>query len=111
MESSGEAYGYAKAYIEQQAEYTKLDIAERVSMAISSAITTVVVLQLAFFVSGFLSVALSIYLGQRLGSFVQGFLIVGGVYAVLTFVVVLFRRLLITNPIVSRIIKIFFAVK
>lgn len=110
-ETAGEAYGYAKAYIEQQLEYTKLDIAERLSIAISSAITAIVVVQLAFFVAGFLSIALGIYLGQRMGSYAQSFLIVGGIYAVITFVIVLFRRPLVTNPVVSRIIKIFFEVQ
>ena len=66
MESTGEAYGYAKAYFEQQIEYTKLDIAERLSTSISSAITAIVVVQLIFFFLGFLSLALGIYLGQRL---------------------------------------------
>lgn len=108
MESSGEAYGYAKAYIEQQVEYAKLDIAERLSTSISSAITAVIVLQLVFCVFGFLSFALGIYLGQRLDSYVQGFLIIGGIYLVVTLAVISFRRPLITNPIVSRIIKIFF---
>lgn len=111
MESVGEAYGYAKAYIDQQIEYTKLDIAERLSTAISSAITAVIVLQLVFFVLGFLSLALGVYLGQRMSSYAQGFLIVGGIYGVLTFFIVLFRRPLITNPVLSRIIKIFFEVK
>lgn len=110
-ETAGEAYGYAKAYIEQQLEYTKLDIAERLSIAISSAITAIVVVQLAFFVAGFLSIALGIYLGQRMGSYAQSFLIVGGIYAVITFIIVLFRRPLVTNPVVSRIIKIFFEVQ
>lgn len=110
-ETAGEAYGYAKAYIEQQLEYTKLDIAERLSIAISSAITAIVVVQLAFFVAGFLSIALGIYLGQRMGSYAQSFLIVGGIYAAITFIIVLFRRPLVTNPVVSRIIKIFFEVQ
>ena len=111
MESTGEAYGYAKAYMEQQIEYAKLDIAERLSTSISSAITTIIVIQLVFFVVGFLSFALGIYLGQVLESYVQGFLVVGGIYAALTLAIVLFRRPLITNPILSRIIKIFFEVK
>jgi len=108
MESTGEAYGYDKAYMEQQIEYAKLDIAERLSTSISSAITTIIVIQLVFFVVGFLSFALGIYLGQVLESYVQGFLVVGGIYAALTLAIVLFRRPLITNPILSRIIKIFF---
>ena len=110
MESTGEAYGYAKAYFEQQIEYTKLDIAERLS-SISSAITAIVVVQLIFFFLGFLSLALGIYLGQRLESYVQGFLAVGGAYALFTLAIILLRRPLITNPVVSRIIKIFFEVE
>ena len=111
MESTGEAYGYAKAYVEQQIEYTKLDLAERLSTAISSSISTIVVLQLIFFVLGFFSLALGLYLGLRFGSYVQGFLVVGGIYMAVTLAIILFRRPLITNPIVSRIIKIFFEVK
>ena len=111
MESTGEAYGYAKAYFEQQIEYTKLDIAERLSTSISSAITAIVVVQLIFFFLGFLSLALGIYLGQRLESYVQGFLVVGGAYAIFTLAIILLRRPLITNPVVSRIIKIFFEVE
>lgn len=108
MESTGEAYGYAKAYMEQQIEYAKLDIAERLSTSISSAITTIVVIQLVFFVLGFFSFALGVYLGQVLDSYVKGFLAVGGIYTVLTLAIILLRRPLITNPILSRIIKIFF---
>ena len=111
MESTGEAYGYVKAYIEQQVEYAKLDVAERISTAISSAITTIVVLQLVFFFCGFLSIALGIYVGQRMDSYVKGFLLVGGIYALFTIVLIIFRRPLVTNPVVSRIIKIFFEVK
>ncbi len=111
MESVGEAYGYAKAYIDQQIEYTKLDIAERLSTAISSAITAIIVLQLILCVLGFLSLSLGLHLGQLMNSNVQGFLIVGLIYAAVTFIVVLFRRPLVTNPVLSRIIKIFFEVK
>lgn len=111
MESTGEAYGYVKAYIEQQVEYAKLDVAERISTAISSAITTIVVLQLVFFVCGFLSIGLGIYLGQQMDSYVKGFLTVGGIYTIFTISIIIFRRPLVTNPVVSRIIKIFFEVK
>ena len=95
----------------EQVEYAKLDVAERISTAISSAITTIVVLQLVFFVCGFLSIGLGIYLGQQMDSYVKGFLTVGGIYAILTVAIVIFRRPLVTNPVVSRIIKIFFEVK
>ncbi len=111
MESTGEAYGYAKAYLEQQIEYAKLDIAERLSLAISSAVSTVVVLLLVFMVLGFLSIAGGFFLAQRLGSYGEAFLVVSGIYAAITLVVVLLRRVLVTNPVLSKIIKIFFEIK
>lgn len=108
LESAGEAYGYAKAYIEQQVEYAKLDLVERISVAISTAVSTVVVLLLFLMVLGFLSLAGGFFLAQRLGSPGQAFLIISGIYAVFTIAALLFRRVLITNPILSQIIKIFF---
>ena len=38
-EAVGEVYGYSKAYFQQQLEYFKLDMAERVSRSLSLAIT------------------------------------------------------------------------
>lgn len=108
LESAGEAYGYAKAYVEQQVEYAKLDLVERISIAISTAVSTVVVSLLFLMVLGFLSLAGGFFLAQKLGSAGEAFLIIGGIYAVLAIFALLFRRVLITNPILSRIIKIFF---
>lgn len=108
MQSAGEAYGYAKSYIEQQIEYTKLDLAERISIAISTAVSTVVVALLFLMVLGFLSLAGGFFLAQRLGSPGKAFLIISGIYALIAILALLFRRALITNPVLSRIIKIFF---
>ena len=108
LESAGEAYGYFKAYLQQHMEYYKLEIAERLSRAISSAITMFVLLMLFFMMLGFLSVAIGLYLAEQMGSTAEAFLVVAGGYFVLTIFVALFRRLLITNPVLSRVIKVFF---
>lgn len=107
-EAIGEVYGYSKAFLLQQLEYFKLDIAERVSRSLSLAITIFVLAMLFLIILLFASLALGIYLGEQLGSYPKAFLIISGGYAVLTFGLLLFRRLLITNPILSRIIKVFF---
>lgn len=107
-EAVGEVYGYSKAYLQQQLEYFKLDIAERVSRSISLAITVFVLVMLFLLILLFASLALGIYLGQQLGSYSEAFLLVSGGYAVLTLILLLLRRVLITNPILSRIIKVFF---
>jgi uncharacterized oligopeptide transporter (OPT) family protein len=109
LESAGEAYGYARAYLKQYLEYYKLDIAERVSKVISSAITMIVLLILFFMMLGFLSVAAGFYLAELRGSSSEAFLLVAAAYLVLTLLVALFRRFLITNPVLSRVIKVFFS--
>ena len=107
-EAVGEVYGYSKAYLQQQLEYFKLDIAERVSRSLSLAITVFVMVMLFLLILLFASLALGIYLGEQYGSYPKAFLLVSGGYAVVTFLLLLFRRTLVTNPILSRIIKVFF---
>ncbi len=107
-ESVGEVYGYLKAYFNQHLEFFKLDMAERTSRALSLAITMVIILMLGLVMLVFASLALGIYLGETLGSYPKAFLIVSGGYALFTLFLLLLRRQLITNPILSRIIKVFF---
>lgn len=109
LESAGEVYGYIRIYLKQHLEYYKLDIAERISKAISAAITMIVLLMLFFMMLGFLSVAAGFYLAERLGSTWEAFLIIAAAYFVLTLLVALFRRFVITNPVLSRVIKVFFS--
>jgi hypothetical protein len=108
LESAGEAYGYARTYAEQMLEYYKLEIAERVSLTISSAITMVVILMIFLIGTLFFSLAMGMYLADVLGSSVQAFLAVGGIYALLAIIILVFRRQLIVNVILSRMIKVFF---
>jgi hypothetical protein len=108
LQSAGEAYAYLKTYLEQQIEYTKLDLAERFSVAISSALTTVIVSFLIIMALGFVSLALGFFLAERLGSYGQAFLYISGAYVLIALIATLFSRILITRPILSKMIKIFF---
>jgi hypothetical protein len=107
-EAVGEVYGYSKAYFQQRLEYFKLDMAERVSRSLSLAITIFVLALLFLMILMFASLALGIYWGEQWGSYPKAFLAVSGGYAVLTLFLLIFRRIIITNPILSRIIKVFF---
>lgn len=107
-ESFGETYGYVKAYVEHKLEFYKLDLAERISRALSLAVTIAVFLAILLLLVSFLSIAAALHLGERFESYPKGFLIVSGAYAVLTLLLFLLRRPLITNPILSRIIQVFF---
>ncbi|TXB61266.1 phage holin family protein [Phaeodactylibacter luteus] len=107
-ETLGEAYGYLKAYLHQQLEYYKLDTAERLSHTLSLALTIAILAGMSMLFTVFLSVAGALYLGERLGSLPLGFLLVSGAYALLTLFLLIFRKQLITNPILSKIIQVFF---
>lgn len=107
-EAVGEVYGYSKAYFQQQLEYFKLDMAERVSRSLSLAITIFIIGTLFLMILLFASLALGVYLGKQWGSYSNAFLAVSGGYAAFTLILLVFRRVIITNPILSRIVKVFF---
>ncbi len=56
----------------------------------------------------FLFIALALYLGKVWGAYYLGFLAVGGVIFVLGILVLLFRKVLITNPLINALISAFF---
>jgi hypothetical protein len=108
LQSAGETYAYVKSYIEQQIEYAKLDLVERFSVAICSAVTTIIVSFLIMAALGFVSLAAGFFLAERLGSYAQAFLLISGIYVLVALIAILFSRPLITRPILSKMIKIFF---
>jgi hypothetical protein len=106
IETVGESVGYAKEYLSQQVELTKLELAEKIAL-----ITSMLVNSLVFFLLGLLvfsmgSIALGFYLGDRYESYAAGFLIVFGIYLFLFLLLFAFRRKIITNPLLEKILLI-----
>ncbi len=56
----------------------------------------------------FLFIALALYLGKIWGAYYLGFLAVGGIIFVIGILILLFRKVLITNPLVNALISAFF---
>lgn len=81
-----------KEYIKNRKALTKLVIVERISTILAGMITDVLLLILGIFVVFFLSVALGLYLGDVIGSAALGFLIVGGIYALLILIITLLKK-------------------
>ncbi|PHN06384.1 phage holin family protein [Flavilitoribacter nigricans] len=108
MEDVGESIGYIQGFISQEVESVKLEVAEKISIASSTVITSVVLTALGGFVAIFASIALAFYIGTRLNSNALGFLIVSGIFLALLFIVYLFRKTLITDKIVTAVIHLFF---
>lgn len=106
LETVGESIGYAREYLSQQVELTKLELAEKIAL-----ITSMLVNSLVFFLLGLLvftmgSIALGFYLGDRYESYATGFLIVFGIYVLLFLLLFAFRKKMISNPILEKILLI-----
>ena len=79
-------------YLKNRKALVRLQIVERVSTMLAGVITDGLMLFLGFFVLFFLSIALAFYLGDILESVALGFVLVGGIYAVLLLLIALLKQ-------------------
>lgn len=108
MEDVGESIGYIQGFVNQEVRSIKLEVAEKISIASSSVITSVILAVLGGMVAFFAFTALAFYLGTLLDSNALGFLVVSGIFLALLFIVYLFRKDLITDKVVAAVIHLFF---
>ena len=108
LESAGETAEYARQYVKLQLDYLRLETAEKVAKASSALITVLAVAFLGLFALLMLTLAAGFYLGQLWGSYPLAFLCVAGFYLVLALLVWLFKDRLLTNPLLTTIIRSFF---
>jgi hypothetical protein len=86
----------------------KLEVAEKATKSTSAIITLAVI---AFFVGMvliMLSIAAGFWLGQLMHSYALGFLVISAVYTLITLVVYVFQKKLVTNPVLVMMLKTFF---
>lgn len=105
LESSGELIEYFKFYLDRQLYHARLETSERMAKIVSSMITAAVVSTLALLVLVFFTVGVGLYLSHYWQSPVLGFGVIALFYGVLVLGVWVFRRQLITNPVVSLVIE------
>ena len=106
--TAGETFEYANQYVQKQIDLFKLESAEKLAKATSSIITLAVIGGLATLVIIMLSIAIGFAIGEALGSYALGFLVITGIYALIAVLVYLFKRRLVTNPVLSAVIESFF---
>lgn len=106
LQNAGETVEYARQYTQQQMKYFRLEVAERLSKAMATVVTTAAVVLLITVVMLFLSVSGALYLGALWASYALGFLCVAGIYLVIMILFLIFRRQLVTNPVLSFVLKI-----
>jgi len=103
----GQLSEYAKGYINSKKKIIQLSLTDQVTKILSKIISRIIVFILVFFLILFGSLTISIGLSMYFNSFIAGFGVVTGIYLVLIGLVVIFRRALITNPIINMILKDF----
>jgi membrane protein YdbS with pleckstrin-like domain len=107
MTKLGEISTFTQHNIERRLDYYKLEIIERIATSASTMITAFSLMLICSTVLIMLSLALAFFLSQLWNSYALGFLAISGIYALLAIFVIVFRRRLITNPVLNFIIKSF----
>jgi len=105
LEKLGELVGYVQVYANDRIELVKLEAAERSAKAVSSGITVAILALIFTMALLFGSVALGLFIAEWIDSYAFAFLIVFGLYVVLGSLIAVFRKALVTNPVLTIIIK------
>ena len=95
-------------YIRNQLDLIKLKMTENTSRTVSAIILGLILFGLASLFFLFISIALTIFLGKITGQMYYGFLIVAGMYFLLMFFLIIFRKSLIEKPVIRTVAQIFF---
>jgi len=105
LELFGEMIGYAQSHVNDRIELAKLEAAERSAKVASSSITVALLTFIFMMAVVFGSVALGLFIGEWIDSYSYAFLIIFGGYVVLGIIIAIFRKALVTNPVLTIIIK------
>lgn len=107
MESVGESIGYAREYISQQLELTKLEAAEKIALISSHVVRSIIFFILGLLVFTMGSISIGLFLGDFFQSYAFGFFIIFIFYLLLFFVVYITQRRFIINPILNFVLDQF----
>ncbi|MFA7033994.1 MAG: phage holin family protein [Bacteroidales bacterium] len=98
----------AKEYVNIKIDEFKLKTTKQLSSAVNIIFAWILIAFVAIFTLSFLAVALGLWVGELLSSQVYGFLIVGGVFLLVTIVLIICRKKLFINAMVRTFVKILF---
>lgn len=96
-----------KSYVALNVENAKLTVAEKFTILVTAAAVCILTLLLAVIILFFVSMGLAQLLAESVGM-MWAYLIMAGAYLVLLIVLILLRKLLITNPVARFITRLFF---
>lgn len=102
---TGEITGYVKSYAALHVRLAKLELAERLSKITASLTVLMLTFTMVLFILLITSVGIAIYLGDVWQSYTSGFLAVAGFYVLVVMLLIVFRRGLVVNPLLTHIIN------
>jgi uncharacterized membrane protein YqjE len=105
LSTAGETFEYGRIYMTNQKKLIRLEVAEKMAKTTSSLVTG---MMMFFFLSLFiifLSIAAGFWLGKIWSSYSLAFLMVTLFYAILGGLAFLFRKQMITNPVLVLILN------
>lgn len=108
QENFSELQEAINSYVNARVNYWKITLIEKVARAGTYLFTSVLVLAAATFLYLLLSLAFSFWFAEHQGSLVNGILISAGVYALIVFILVLFRKKIFANSIVKNLAEIIY---
>ena len=108
MNAMGQTVEYAHQYLDREIALVKLEVAEKAAKSTSALITLAVIGFLSAMVLIMLSVSAGFWLGTILGSYALAFLLITAVYAGITVAIYFLQKRLITNPVLTILLKSFF---
>lgn len=95
-----------KEYLDLKYDIARLDITEKLVVLFSVFYSFMIFIILVPGIFMFLSFALAYYLGLIFGGYHWGFLFVGGLYFIFAIIFIIFRKRLITKPLVRFLSKL-----
>ena len=91
-------------YLDTKIELTKLKSIDTSSEILSTLVYLLVKVLAIFLLLGFISIGLAVLIGNVLGEYYYGFLIVGGIYAIVFLVIYIQRKKWIKRPVANGLI-------
>ena len=83
---------HIKDLVDARVQIFKYDIKTELSKSLSKVLNALIIFLLILAAVLFLSIALSIYIGMKLNSYYLGFLIVAGIYLLLSLILIIFKK-------------------
>jgi hypothetical protein len=105
-ENLGEAIGYIEVFAERKIQLAKLEVAEKAAKTTATLATGIILFGFLPVFLCVLSVALGFLLVESFGwSLANSFFVLSGLYLILGILMVAFRKVIFTNPILEMVIK------